>query len=341
MRKVGKFHILTLLMIGLFSLVLAQQDEGKIKTETEPINIDVVVKDATGNQLPELKKEDFELYQDGALQEIAHIKSPPHPLRLILLFDTSVSMGLISQAAKDEAVKFVESLNQLDEIIVGSFDTDLRLGSDWGGKARAESEILALKSPSSPPPLQPRQPSPFPIPRPIPGGRGTPDKDTNLFGSMHTLFERFGGRSGNEVVVLISDGKDSLDRNLAKDRPVKDSKQAIQRAQQSWAQIYGACFKIERESSGIGIPIGGRGYGSDCKFLSELAAATGGRSFEFESQSALAQVFKKTRDELKSQYTLAYYPSSQGNVTGFHKINVVVKRPDIIIRAREGYLVSK
>jgi Ca-activated chloride channel family protein len=341
MRKVGEFCILAILTFGLFSLAAARQDEGKIKAETEPINIDVVVKDGAGRQPPELKKEDFEIYEDGALQEIAHIKPAPHPLRLILVFDTSVSMGAIHPAIKDEAVKLVESLNQQDEIMVGGFDTDLQLSADWGGKARATSDILALKSPPSPPPILPQAPSPFPFPRPAPRGKVPPDKDTNLFGAMYTIFERFGGRRGNEVVVLISDGKDSLDRNLAKDRPVKDPKQVIQKAQQSWAQIYGACFKIERESSGIGIPIGGRGYGSDCKFLSEIAGATGGRSFEFDSQSALAQVLKKTHDELKSQYTLAYYPSSQGNKAGFHNIKVVVKKPDMIIRAREGYLISK
>jgi len=343
MRKVCKFNILTLWMIGLFSLIVARQDGGKVKTETEPINIDVVVKDVAGKRSPDLNKEDFEIYEDGVLQEIAHFKPAPHPLRLILLFDTSVSMGAIFPAIKDEAVNFVESLNQLDEIMIGAFDMNLQWNSDWGGKALATSEIFALESTSNPQPTstspRPRLPNPFPIP---PGGRrGLPDRNTNLFGAMHTLFERFGGRSGNEVVVLFSDGKDSLDNNLEKQRPVKDSKQVIREAQESWAQIYGACFKIERESSGITIPIGGRGYGSDCKFLSEIAEATGARSFEFESRPALAQVLNKTLDELKSQYTLTYYPSSQANRAGFHKIKVVVKKPNMTTRAREGYLISK
>ena len=341
-------------MIVLFSLIAARQDGGKVKTETEPINIDVVVKDAAGNRLPDLKKEDFEIYEDGVLQEIADFKPASHPLRLILLFDTSVSMGAIFPAVKDETVKLVEGLNQLDEMMIGAFDIDLQWSSDWGGKGLATSEILALKSTSSP---QPTTSSPQPAPRPFPlppgrrvppggpippGGRvKLPDRNTNLFGAMRALFERAEGRSGNEVVVLISDGKDSVDRDFAKQRPVKDSKQVVREAQGSQAQIYAACFKIERGNSGIGIPIGGGGYGSDCKFLSEIADATGGRSFEFESQSALAQVLKKTLDELKSQYTLAYYPSSQGNRAGFHKIKVVVKKSDLIARTRGGYLVSK
>jgi hypothetical protein len=227
-------------------------------------------------------------------------------------------------------------LNQLDEITVGAFDADIQLSADWGGKALATNEILAMKSVSFSMPInsnpKPRLPSPFPIPR----GKRDSDKDTNLFGATHSLFERFGGRGGNEVVVLISDGKDSLDRNLAKERAVNDSKQAIREAQESWTQIYGACFKIDRENAGQG-----GGYGSDCKFLSDIAGATGGRSFEFESQSAFAQVLKKTLDELKSQYSLAYYPSAQGNRTGIHQIKVVVKKPDMITRAREAYLVSK
>jgi VWFA-related protein len=342
--------IAALCITVLFCPGVAQND-GKIKTETELINVEVVVKDAAGIRASDLKKEDFEIYEDGVLQEIAHFNPAPHPLRLILLFDTSVSMGAIFPAIKDEAVKLVESLNQMDEIMIGAFDMDLQWGPDWGGKAVAASEILALKSTSSPqsnsPIPQPAPRRPFPIPPgPMPpGGRvGLPDKDTNLFGAMGALFERFGGRSGNEIVLLFSDGKDSVDRDLAKQRPVKDSKQVIQKAQGGWAQIYAACFKLERERSWSPFPTGGSGrggYGSDCKFLSEIAGATGGRAFEFESQTALAQVLKKTLDELRSQYTLAYSPSSQGNRAGFRKIKVVVKKPDLIARAREGYLFSK
>jgi VWFA-related protein len=344
-------------MIVLFSLGVAQ-DEGKIKTENELINIDVVVKDFAGTRIYDLKKEDFEIYEDGVLQEIAHFKPAPHALRLILLFDASVSMGAIFPAIKDEAVKLVEGLNQMDEIMIGAFDRDLQWGPDWGGKALATSEILALRSTSipqpnspipspTPPSPQPIPRRPFPIPRgPIPpGGRvAAPDRDTNLFGAMGALFERFGGRSGNEIVLLFSDGKDSVDRDLAKQRPVKDSKQVIQKAQGSWAQIYAACFKPEREGSLSPFPTGGGGrggYGSDCKFLSEIAAATGGRAFEFESPTALTQVLKKTLDDLRSQYTLAYSPSSQGNRGGFRKIKVVVKKPDLTARAREGYVISK
>jgi Ca-activated chloride channel homolog len=351
--------MIAVLMVILFNPGIAQ-DTDKTKTESEPVNIDVIVKDAAGKRVSDLKKEDFEIYEDGVLQEITHFRPMNQPLRLVLLFDTSASMGYLFPAIKNEAVKFVESLNPLDEIMVASFSSSLQWHTDWGGKAAAANEILALESASVPrniaPNFGPRRISPggqfprrpFPPGRPIPPGGPQPpgrpvilrDADTNLYGAMHTLFERFGGRSGNEVVLLISDGKDSVGGSLAKQRPVKDPKQAVQKAQESWTQIYTACFNIER-GGGLSPFGGGRGSGSNCKFLSEISDATGGRAFEFESQSDLALVLKKILEDLRSQYGLAYSPSSQGKRAGFHTIRTVVKRPDVVARAREGYLVSK
>src|SRR5262245_8413398 len=139
MRKVGKFHILKVWVIVLFSLVVAQ-DDGTAKIKTELVNVDVMVKDADGKRVPDLKKEDFEIYEDGVLQEIADFKPAPHPMRLILIFDTSVSMGAIFPAVKDEAVKMVDSLNQLDEIMIRSFDAFLRASAECGRKALAPPE---------------------------------------------------------------------------------------------------------------------------------------------------------------------------------------------------------
>ena len=341
------------LMIGFFNLcdifnlfnVSIAQDAGKTRPESELVNIDVVVKDAEGKRVSDLKQEDFEIYEDGVLQDISSFKPINQPLRLVLLFDTSPSMGFVFPGIKSESVKFVGGLNQLDEIIVASFSHDLYCPGDWGGKARAANNIEDLKSTSVSGPVSPspRAPSPFPPGRLPPGGRlSLPDVDTNLYGSLHDLFERFGRRGGNEVVLLISDGKDSVEGDKAKQRPVKEPKQAVQKAQESWVQINAACFKFERSSgsSPIGIGRGGKGYGSNCKFLADIADATGGRAFEFETQSDFSLVLKKILEELRSQYSLAYSPSTKGKA-GFHKIRTVVKRPDVVARAREGYLISK
>jgi VWFA-related protein len=347
MRNTLQPMIATALMIGIFNPFnsIIAQETSNTKQETESVKIDVVVKDADGKLVPDLKKEDFEIYEDGVLQEIIGFKPIKQPLRLVLLFDTSPSMGFSLPVIKDESVKFVQSMDQLDEIIVASFSSDLQCPTDWGGKARAANNILDLQSVSAAVSVtQPRAPSPFPPGRrlPGPGGRlGLPDVDTNLYGTLHDLFERFGGFGGNEIVLLVSDGKDSVDGDKAKQRKVKDAKQVIQEAQKSWVQVNTACFNFERGSGLSPIGIGkGKGYGSNCKFLSEIADATGGRNFEFETKSDFNLVLRKNLDEWRSQYSLVYSPSSQGKA-GFHKLRTVVKRPDVVARSREGYLVTK
>jgi Ca-activated chloride channel homolog len=326
------------LIIVLFNLGVAQNPENT-KKENELIGVDVLVKDAEGKRVLDLKKEDFEIYEDGVLQEITDFKPANQPLRLVLLFDMSNSMGFIFRAIKDEAVKLVEGLNHLDEVLVASYDTDLEWRNSWSSRAVAAAEIQDLESGSVSEVLTER---PFPIPRRR--RPDSPDKNTNFYGAMHTLFERVGGRGGNEVVLLFSDGRDSVDGDLAKRRTAKDAKQVIQKAQESWAQVYAACFKIERITSGLPSPIDKIRRdrdGPNCKLLTEISDATGGRSFEFGSQPDLALVLKKIFDELRSQYRLAYSPSSQGNRVGYHKIKTVVKRPNVVARAREGYLISK
>ncbi len=324
---------LTVWIICLF-IPSAAQEASKIKIETDAVNLDVIVNDLAGKRIYDLTQEDFEVYEDGVLQKITSFKPARRPLRLILLFDMSYSMGPIFTAIRDEALKSVEGLNQLDELMVATFDTDLRWLTDWAGKGLARTEISNLRLGSGPSqPLSERLP--------LPPTRRTPaDTNTNLYGALHTLFERFGGRDGNEVALLFSDGVDKI-HNRAPQRPIDTPKQAVQRAQESWTQIYCACVKNERKKSWNSIPIGKTVYGSNCKFLSEVADATGGRSFEFDSQPELAQVIKKTIDELKNQYCLVYSPSSQGNRAGFHKIKVVVKKTDLVAKAREGYFISK
>jgi Ca-activated chloride channel homolog len=331
--------ITALLMIILFSPGVAQDSE-KIKTESEPVYIDVVVKDAEGMRVADLKKEDFEIYEDGVLQEITHFRPMNQPMRLVLLFDVSTSMEAMIPAIKNGAAKLVESLTQLDEVIIASFSIDLELPTRWSGRAVATSEILELKS-TAVPRNRPTQPMPE-----IPRGRrmGGPDVNTDLYGALHTIFEKFGGRGGNEVILLISDGTDSVDGNRAKERPVNDSKQIIREAQESWVQVYAACYKTEGRKTLSPFDIirrGKDGQGANCKFLSEVAGATGGRVFEFELQGESDLVLKKTLDELRSQYSLAYFPTAKGNRVGLHKIRAVVKRPGVVVRAREGYLISK
>ena len=75
------------------------------------------------------------------------------------------------------------------------------------------------------------------------------------------------------------------------------------------------------------------------KGLPRIAAMTGGGYYELRSPSNLAPTFKRIADELHKQYALAFTPQKLDGKT--HKIDIRIKRPDVVARARKTYVAQK
>lgn len=74
--------------------------------------------------------------------------------------------------------------------------------------------------------------------------------------------------------------------------------------------------------------------------FAEIAALTGGRSFRLEDAGRLDQALSDIARELRHQYLLGYAPARPGagaNESGWHSIEVRVRRNDVRVRARDGY----
>jgi VWFA-related protein len=66
---------------------------------------------------------------------------------------------------------------------------------------------------------------------------------------------------------------------------------------------------------------------------------TGGREYSFMNQKALDRAVSDLGEELHSQYLLTYVPNNQEE-GGYHNISVQVLRPDLKVRARDGYYLG-
>jgi Ca-activated chloride channel homolog len=72
--------------------------------------------------------------------------------------------------------------------------------------------------------------------------------------------------------------------------------------------------------------------------FAELATATGGRSFFVQDPRELARMLTTIAHELRSQYLLGYAPTRGMSAEAqWRSIEVAVNRPDVRVRAREGY----
>jgi len=119
---------------------------------------------------------------------------------------------------------------------------------------------------------------------------------------------------GRRALVLLSDGADRYSDTKAAD--------LVDRARRLDVLIYPVAVGAVRP------PV-----------FAELAAATGGRSFFVREPAAVKSTMTTIARELRFQYLLGYTPSRERSPDrSWHAIEVTVTRPDLRVRAREGYV---
>ena len=102
-----------------------------IKVAVEMVSLPVVVTTREGKRVTDLKKEDFRIYEDGAIQEIAGFSATDEPISLALAIDTSGSTTQKLARMQNEAIRFVNQLHPDDEVAIMSFAEDVNLLTDF------------------------------------------------------------------------------------------------------------------------------------------------------------------------------------------------------------------
>src|SRR4029079_783251 len=102
-----------------------------IKVNTTLVTLPVSVTDRDGRYIPNLKKEDFRLWEEGVEQNVAFFSSVDKPFSLVLMIDTSGSTRFRLEDIQDAAITFVNQLRNDDQVMVVSFDDDIRVLSEF------------------------------------------------------------------------------------------------------------------------------------------------------------------------------------------------------------------
>ncbi len=130
-------------MINPVPIVVAQSQDGKnkpsqqqpkqpkqedtIKIDTDLVTIPVIVSDRHDVYVPDMRKEEFNINEDGVKQEIAFFAEVKEPFHVVLMLDTSLSASLqklkkIQQAAHE----FIEQLQGGDRVSIVTFDDSVK-----------------------------------------------------------------------------------------------------------------------------------------------------------------------------------------------------------------------
>jgi VWFA-related protein len=71
--------------------------------------------------------------------------------------------------------------------------------------------------------------------------------------------------------------------------------------------------------------------------MREMVERTGGRDYPVRTLTDLAGVYKQIADDLRSQYSISYYPTNRDRDGRWRAIRVEVRAPNTTVRTRSGY----
>lgn len=155
-----------------------------------------------------------------------------------------------------------------------------------------------------------------------------PGAATALYDAIYLGAEALQNRQGRKVLVVITDGGDTVSKI--------NYQEALRAAQTSEAIVY-SIIVVPIEASA------GRDTGGEHALI-QLSEDTGGKYYYATSLAQLDQAFRSISDELRTQYLLAYYPTSRLADSDFRRIEVKLTGTavtDYQARHRMGYYTSK
>jgi Ca-activated chloride channel family protein len=287
-------------LVAMCAGALLAQPPTVFRTSVNLVRLVATVKTQSGQTVGTLAKENFEIYDNGARQQVAVFEhQTEQQLSVALLVDTSGSTAKELKYESDSASRFFHALlgegNAQDVAALYSFNWQVWLERSFGRDLRAIDAKLKL----------------------LHGEAGTA-----MYDAVYFAARELEPREGRKVIVVVTDGGDTVSS--------KTVHQALEAAQLADAVIYAiVAMPITNEA--------GRNIGGE-HALEFMAKGTGGRCFLPSVGPELDKAFTDIITELRTQYMIGFYPQNVPlNKDRFHKLEVRVNRPDLRVSARNGY----
>ena len=323
----------------------------QLRVDVRLVNVVATVTDDNGRYVEGLEAADFTLEEDGVGQQISHFSaSHDLPVSVGIVLDSSGSMERKMSTAIRAVDRFLRSIHEDDDIFLMSFSDSVKVRQDFTSNRDKLWDALEKVKPS--------------------GG-------TSLYDAVIEATDKIRkGKHPKKAILLISDGVDTSsehDYNVTR-VAVRESEVLVYalgiapdtatRGPMSERNppIYGPGTPGRTPTPipipGVGVPTfpiplpgpGRRQFPTgnpnsnsdaiDMKVLDTFAADSGGRAWLIipdTRRNALQDALEQISDELRSQYSLGYYPSHALNDGKWHRIEIKLKNRDYNLRYKRDY----
>jgi VWFA-related protein len=277
-----------------------------IKVNSPLVNVDVLVTTKTGEFVPGLKRENFRLFEDGAVQTINTFNVSKAPITAVLLVEYASTNYAFMIQALQASYAFANTLQKEDWIAVAYYDMQPHILVDFTQDKRAVYGALNQLR--------------------IPGFA-----ETNLFDALYDTLDRLDRVEGKKYVILVTTGVDTFSK-LTLDKitkKIKDTKDVtIFPVSVGW--IIREMYEARGRSAphGMGIPVSNMDYLQADNEMRTFAAMTGGRAYFPRFEGEMPELFHDISNDIRNQYSITYRPTNDKLDGTYRKLKVQVVAPD-------------
>jgi VWFA-related protein len=277
------------------------------------VNLNVSVTNRSGVALANLKKEDFEIAENGQQQRVEFFQTTTAPFNLVLVLDLSGSIKDKLDVVKSAALRFLDVIGPQDRVAVVAFTHEVTVVSQLtSDRNELRRRIKAIERPEG----------------------GTAFYEAMWFALADTLR---GTRGQRNAIVVMTDGVDSsLDRyNPAPTRVTFN--QLAHRLEESDTLVFPVYLDTEFEEVFERRNSTSEAYAIARDQLDSLADLTGGQKFRAEKVGDLSGVYKQVAAAIRTVYSVGYYPTNAERDGTYRRVRVSVNRSEAAVRTRKGY----
>ena len=286
-------------------------DAGTGDNDVVTVNTSLVTIDASvfGQNLPDLAKTDFKVYEDGQPQDISVFATPKSPFDIILLLDLSGStaekLGLIKKTTKN----FIEMKRDVDRVGIITFSDKQTVVSPLeSDKEKLFDSVSKIKD--------------F-------GGSWVWDAEKFAL----DMLKRESASDRRKAIVVMTDG---VDNALTYD-PGAGSKTLFADLIEEVRNNSIAVSPIYLNTQGPG-ELNAQMYADAQRTLQLLADESGGNYYTTKDIGKLSEVYERVLRDVGQVYSLGYEPTNAKRDGSWRTIRVEIPgHPDIKVRARPGY----
>jgi len=282
----GQIHIPSRRPTPLF-----EGKEGKQKTEihfdpaTHMVTVKLLVQDPNGYFIPNIRRDNFVVYENGIRQHNATVEIDHAPVALGLLIEFGGRAQALNRLLGPEIARtgqqLLDELGREDKVAIWKYSDKVEEVADSSQGHETLDRVFQ--------------------------DLGTPEfSETNLYDALIYVMEQVRTEQGRKAIVLISSGVDTFSKSKYED--------ALRAARESGTPVYvislAPVLRYLMEAQRATGPLARVDWNSADRELQEIARVSGGRAYSPESTIDLSSIYDDMMENLRVRYVITYQSSS-------------------------------